>query len=172
MSSSHKGVRQGIWAAPAVMKQLRALHEEGLSSSAIARVLTRDSGTYVTRNAVIGQLSRSGITDKSRSVHPSTAHTNASRRVLRKPRDDGIAAALFVPEPVEIAVTPLRIPMLELDHGHCRFPLWAESGADDGFLHCGLPKFGALSYCEGHARKAYQPAPKRRARNEREGRAG
>jgi hypothetical protein len=156
---SHKGVLRGIWANPAVMKQLRALHADGLSSSAIARVLTRDSGTYVTRNAVIGQLHRAGITDKSRSIHPP-------RTKWGKPRDDNVVVASLVHTPViePEAIGPVRdFPAA----GTCRFI--AADVRDGDWRCCGAASVRFdIPWCEAHFRRVYQPAPKRRERNERE----
>jgi hypothetical protein len=55
-------------------------------------------------------------------------------------------------------IIPLNIPLLALEHHHCRWPY-----GEKDFVFCGHDKMFGESYCEGHCHLAYnyhRPAAK------------
>ena len=141
---------------------LKQHFEAGLS----CREIAADIG--VSRNAVIGKLSRLNLT-RGRTVDD------------RKVRDKGLAPARMrkaVPrlqyemlatlyrETDELAVAgPIdeanRCSLLELSENRCRWPI-STPGADD-FCFCGNTAPDGQSYCAGHSRLAYRPPVRARA---------
>jgi Global cell cycle regulator GcrA len=151
---------------------LKKLWTDGLSASQIALKLGN-----VSRNAVIGKVHRLGLsgratTSRMRSVRPRArvvafpgrtpsvqyrSHGNAALKALFLP------AALPVPEPVlddiEIPMAD-RVDLLSLKDCMCRWPLGDPQ--DETFRFCGRRTQDGASYCEHHARIAYQPVQRRR----------
>lgn len=134
----------------AVFEQVKTLWGEGLSAGKIARTL----GGGITRNAILGKLSREGFLKLNRpkaSPHQTRAQPRARSAVATKhcaPLPDAIA-------PVTDAKP---VPMLELLPKHCRWPLWSpEDATQHDFPHCGLPKTVG-SYCAHHAVTAFGAA--------------
>jgi GcrA cell cycle regulator len=125
----------------------------GLTCAQVAREIG------VSRNAVIGKVNRLGLSrlksataaPSARAVPQTIAHRMANR--------ERIAPALRrkqQPAPIEIPVESAhRRSLLELQRGHCRWPI-SEPGAHD-FGFCGNKQLDGLPYCAGHARMAYRP---------------
>lgn len=139
------------------------LAAEGLSRNQIAERLGG-----VTRNAVIGKCNRLGISGAVRGYTPKSrkrARLNAGPRPVRpQPRISWLfmpAGDSYVPSAEELVI-PLaeRKSIVTLEEGHCRWPIGDPKEAD--FHFCGKSKVIGLSYCEFHARRAYQPPQPRR----------
>ncbi|MGY4351577.1 GcrA cell cycle regulator [Bradyrhizobium sp. GM7.3] len=135
---------------------LRQHFEAGLS----CREIAADIG--VSRNAVIGKLSRlnltRGRTIDDRKVHDGgLAPARAPRTVPRLQYEMlatiyGETGAPMVTGPIDEAN---RCSLLELAENRCRWPI-STPGADD-FCFCGNSAPDGQSYCAGHSRLAYRP---------------
>ena len=119
----------------------------------------------VSRNAVIGKLSRLNLTrEKKPEIRRDRAKTDRSRsiprvqlRLLRK---------LFVeaPPPGEsepAILSEQHCSLLELSEQRCRWPI--NSPGEDDFCFCGNQPLDGMPYCAGHSRLAYQPSSRVRA---------
>ncbi|MCA0400065.1 MAG: GcrA cell cycle regulator [Proteobacteria bacterium] len=149
------------------IEQLKKLWSEGLSASQIAAELGG-----VTRNAVIGKVHRLGLSGRAKAKPASVARP---RKVVRNTMRTSVVSArgnLAVVEMVdtEIEIMPVRenvvIPMskrisiMELREGVCRWPMGDPLQAD--FAYCGADCGGGKTYCDAHARIAFQPQNDRR----------
>ena len=137
------------------VEQLKKLWTEGLSASQIARVLGE-----VTRNAVIGKVHRLGLSGRA-----SPARIERPR--YPKPQRRLIKAVM--PEPIIIEEEPEPEPepgewttVLTLKEHMCKWPIG--NPGDSNFRFCGRKAGEGASYCNEHARKAYQPAHIKRDR--------
>ncbi len=137
---------------------LKKLWLEGLSASQIAKQLGG-----VTRNAVIGKVHRLGLSGRAtpsspprpafKAPRPPRPVSNASlapRRALAHPPAPQPQTAYYVEEPGSATVLTLGAHM-------CKWPIG--DPASDGFTFCGR-RIGEGSYCNEHARLAYQPQQK------------
>jgi GcrA cell cycle regulator len=158
------------------VEQLKKLWAEGLSASQIAGRLGG-----VTRNAVIGKVHRLGLSGrattsrmKSHRARPRSVSTNTAKRAVKSrfgTVGNPALRALYHPD-AEAYVPPaeeLEIPLAErktiqmLTETSCRWPIGDPQTPD--FHFCNRSKVPGLSYCEHHARRAYQPPqPRRRER--------
>lgn len=136
------------------VEQLKALWNDGLSASQIARVLGG-----VTRNAVIGKVHRLGLAGRAAPTRSERPRTTGPRRSM---------VHAVAPQPVIVEEDPIVLEdgsfatVLTITDRMCRWPIG--DPAETEFHFCGRkPKFGS-PYCEAHARKAYQPQPHRRER--------
>lgn len=152
---------------------------EGASASQIARELAGG----VTRNAVIAKVHRLGLSNRATASKPTRIQNKATVKAPAVPRSKpGISAATrlaaaqgaplpvlappqdLAPDPT-IGREPLRLDMLELQSGQCRWPL----GKVPPFTFCGLRTTGPGSYCPDHERVARPgPPPGRRPTSEKE----
>ena len=115
----------------------------------------------VSRNAVIGKLSRLGLTrDKPPGGEPRAKRPRERRgrsvprlqyEMLREVYDE----AAFAETPVESAH---RCSLFELSKEHCRWPVNAEA---EEFSFCGNTPLAGLPYCQGHTRLAYRSLARR-----------
>ena len=158
---------------------LKKMWAEGLSASQMAYRLGD-----VTRNAVIGKVSRLKLT--GRDVPPRLTR---SKKDYRKARNERLRAERaerphFGPsvnsdlkslrealrnmdaEPDDIGINRLVInhddPSRELKHTSCRWPL-GDPGHED-FHFCGRDKLDGLPYCTHHAMIAYVPQARKAER--------
>jgi GcrA cell cycle regulator len=133
----------------------------GLSCSQIANEIG------VSRNAVIGKLSRLNLTREKKPM-PRREGTRSDRarsvprlqyRILRKLFSEAEAA------PVEDSQNTIHseqhCSLLELSEERCRWPI--NSPGEEDFCFCGNQPLGGLPYCAGHSRLAYQPGSRLRA---------
>jgi GcrA cell cycle regulator len=120
----------------------------------------------VTRNAVIGKLSRLGLKGAPRTArsreprgeHPRRPRAVSQRRILRAI----YAETPFVAEATEPAIESANpCTLVELTCCACRWPIGEADPKD--FSFCGNPVVVGLSYCAGHARMAYRTSTRRRA---------
>ena len=157
---------------------LKKLWADGLSASQIA---SRLGG--VTRNAVIGKVHRLGLagratTSRSRTPRPRNrvshlplrptrvqyrTHGNTALKPVFVPVEQPVVALTVVPAVVqEFSVVPaaLRVDLLDLREHMCRWPIGDPQ--DENFHFCGQQKAAGISYCDHHARAAFQPVARRK----------
>lgn len=130
------------------VEQLKGLWADGLSYSQIARKL----GGGVTRNAVIGQVSRlnlAGRTQSARTVRPRIANVAPVSRRAPEPQLPVIEL------PPVVLGSGEHVTVMTVRDCHCRSPI-GDPG-DEAFHFCGQTPRRGSPYCEAHARKAYQP---------------
>jgi GcrA cell cycle regulator len=133
------------------VEQLKARWADGESASQIARQLTG-----VTRNAVLGKLSRLGLLGVGlpRTQRPAVRRTAPAPR-LPKPK------APEVPERGD-ELTETATTVQDAAKGTCR---WGIGDPREGsFRYCGQAGF---PYCPGHAKRAYQPPKPRQEKPRR-----
>jgi GcrA cell cycle regulator len=135
---------------------LKSHFEAGLSCRQIAAEIG------VSRNAVIGKLTRLNLTrEKKVKVAPRKAAAAAARGRGGSPVPRFRAQLLRVltsePEP-SADDEPIHnghcCSLYELSDQKCRWPI-STPGADD-FCFCGNPPVDGLPYCAGHSRLAYR----------------
>jgi GcrA cell cycle regulator len=145
---------------------LKRHFEAGLS----CREIAADIG--VSRNAVIGKLSRLNLTretagDPARPARRSAAKTQAASTKTQTagmtPRGQYEILTALYPEPV-ISDAPIddahRCSLFELSAERCRWPISTPGAAD--FCFCGNSPAEGLPYCLGHSRLAYRPGSRQR----------
>ena len=140
---------------------LKSRFEAGLS----CREIAGDIG--VSRNAVIGKLSRLNLTrdkagDARRPVQKDAAKRRRPKTVPRL-QFQMLKAVYGEPQP---APDDEPIPnghccsLLELSEQRCRWPISTPGLAD--FCFCGNTPLEGLPYCAGHTRLAYRPGSRQR----------
>jgi len=141
---------QPTWTAER-LDLLKRHFEAGLSCSQIAAYIG------VSRNAVIGKLTRLGLTRGPASAEPRTA-TAKPRAANSPPRQQyQILQAVYTNrQPVCDAPIASERPcsLYELSKQRCRWPI-STPGAKD-FCFCGNMPLDGLPYCAGHTRLAYR----------------
>ena len=139
---------------------LKNRFEAGLSCRDIAAHIG------VSRNAVIGKLSRLNLTRENSADERRPARKSAAKglakgaRLKTTPRlqyqmlQDAYAEPQprYVDEPIN---DEHRCSLLELSEERCRWPI-STPGAED-FCFCGNAPVEGLPYCPGHSRLAYRP---------------
>jgi GcrA cell cycle regulator len=152
---------------------LKRFFHAGLSCSQIANEMG------VTRNAVIGKMSRLGLSrpkevsarqqEQRRAAKLARPKTPAAWRPKR-PRlniatQHEILMAAFPATPSRAEDIPIHngrgCTLLELGREQCRWPISHPGAAD--FCFCGHAPVQGLPYCPGHARIAYRSARRRSA---------
>jgi GcrA cell cycle regulator len=152
------------WKDPIRAARLKVLWNEGHSAGTIARMMGG-----ITRNSVIGAVSRAGL--PSRATTTRTKYPNRKRRLSREGANSRPNASEIPPRP-RLPTAPLpvateydraRVSFLDLDKGHCRFPVGdPQVAGHDKPLFCGERQHPGLVYCAVHARRAYAPPQPRR----------
>lgn len=139
---------------PGRVEELKRLFESNYTCSQMAREIG------VTRNAVIGKLSRLGLSRPKgdngipRRSSPRLAPRQTQVRLLR-----AVLAEMQAPAAeVEISCER-RCSLLELGAATCRWPI-GRPGTDD-FGFCGDGPVAGLPYCPRHCRLAYRSAAQR-----------
>lgn len=141
---------------PDRIKELKRLHEAGRTCGQIAREIG------LTRNAVIGKMSRLGLSRPPgepaprRKEGPKESPRRSLHRILKMMR----AAAGPQPEEAPIGCGQ-RTSLSDLGAQNCRWPIGSPGTDDFGF--CGNAPVAGLPYCPGHARMAYQSTARRAA---------
>jgi GcrA cell cycle regulator len=117
----------------------------------------------VSRNAVIGKLSRLSLT-REKTFKPRRDEAGRSRsksvprlqyRMLRKLFNETPPA-----ETDQAIHSEQHCSLLELSEEKCRWPI-SHPGEED-FCFCGNRPLDGLPYCAGHSRLAYQPGSRQR----------
>src|SRR3977135_4179586 len=150
---------------------LKNRFEAGLS----CREIACDIG--VSRNAVIGKLSRLNLTrektiDARRPARKDAAKGPRGRAVPRL-QYQMLRALYAEPEPAagdEPIHNGHTCSLLELSAERCRWPI-STPGAED-FCFCGNTPVEGLPYCAGHTRLAYRPGSRQRVARGRGSTAG
>jgi GcrA cell cycle regulator len=152
------------------IEQLKKLWSEGLSASQIATELGG-----VTRNAVIGKVHRLGLSGRAKAKPAAVARPRKIVKTNLRSTSIGVRGNLAVVELAdaepeimparENVVIPMsrRISIMELREGVCRWPLGDPLQTD--FAYCGADCGVGKTYCEAHARIAFQPHGDRRRAN-------
>ena len=136
---------------------LKSHFEAGLSCREIATQIG------VSRNAVIGKLSRMNLTRGKPGAEPRQKKPAKARGTKSVPRlQYQLLQALYDEEPTDGSeiVSVQRCSLFELSKERCRWPI-STPGADD-FCFCGNPPLDGLPYCTGHTRLAYRPGSRQR----------
>jgi GcrA cell cycle regulator len=156
---------------------LKKLWADGLSASQIAGRLGE-----VTRNAVIGKVHRLGLagratTSRVRSARPRNrvshlplrptrvqyrTHGNVALKPIYSPMEQPTVALSLVPSVLEETdmPAPLKVVLLDLKENSCRWPIGDPQ--DENFYFCGHEKKHGGTYCDHHAKVAFQPAARRK----------
>lgn len=153
------------------MKVLSKLWHDGLSASQVA---ARIGGC--SRNAVISKLHRMGLTGRPQDINRHRqggyARTSAVRkmRAANSNKPSGASVSAFNPastpivpadpyisqyEEIDVPVRE-RKKLVDLEEDDCRWPIG--DPRDSEFHFCNGKRVLGASYCEHHARVAYQPA--------------
>ena len=116
----------------------------------------------VSRNAVIGKLSRLNLT---REARPGVVRRAARKDKAKESRARSVPRAQFqmlrklyaetVPEACETIQSEHRCSLLELSEEKCRWPI--NTPGNEDFCFCGNTPIEGLPYCVGHTRLAYRP---------------
>ena len=144
---------QPTWTTERV-EQLKLRFAEGLS----CREIAADIG--VSRNAVIGKISRLNLTrDKGRTQTLRQKDTPSRPKASARLRQLLIKVVPLEAEPY-VEAEPIHnghtCSLFELSKETCRWPI-STPGAED-FCFCGNPPVEGLPYCAGHSRLAYRVA--------------
>jgi GcrA cell cycle regulator len=146
---------QSTWTTERV-ELLKLRFAEGLS----CREIAADIG--VSRNAVIGKISRLNLTrDKGRTQTLRQKDSAPRSRAAARLRQLLIKIVPSEPDPEPfIESEPIHnghtCSLFELSKETCRWPI-STPGADD-FCFCGNQPIEGLPYCPGHSRLAYRVA--------------
>jgi GcrA cell cycle regulator len=121
----------------------------------------------VSRNAVIGKLSRLDLTREKSSDAPRLARKEATKRAragsIPGLQYQMLKAVYGEPQPAaeeEPIDTGHCCSLLELSEQRCRWPISTPGAAD--FRFCGNTPLEGLPYCAGHTRLAYRPGSRQR----------
>jgi len=167
-----------MWTDELTQKAATA-YQAGMSASDVARMLV-DEGYPVTRNAVIGRLSRTGMDDPTTRAHipqggrrlsisdvaplrPARleGHMNGAVgfkaihaiKALAKGRKDPVDD---LPAERPVCDGALHLSVTDLGIDTCHWP-----HGDGPFTFCGLPVSHGKPYCPHHCGIAYQPQERR-----------
>ena len=141
------------------IEKLKTCLDAGFSCAEIAREIG------VTRNAVIGKISRLKLT----RVKNAMAGARERRLATGAPRPRVVTqhqilmALRATPEPLASELSngsAHRCSLFELGQEKCRWPI-SEPGAEE-FCFCGDQPVSGLPYCPAHARIAYHSAARQR----------
>lgn len=134
-----------IWTEQ-VTQSLQALYANH-SASQIAAKLNEQFGLGLTKSAVIGKLTRLGITSgPAKRAEYEHAVRQANRKAAPVPRKEEAAVC---------QVEPLNLTIAEIGPGQCRYI------AGDDFLFCAHPVQEGSSYCSTHHRLCWRAPEKR-----------
>ncbi len=148
------------WTAERI-ELLKNRFEAGLS----CREIADDIG--VSRNAVIGKLSRLNLTREKigDARRPARKDAAKGRRPKTVPRlQYQMLKALYGETQPAADDEPIHnghcCSLLELSEERCRWPISTPGAAD--FCFCGNTPLEGLPYCAGHTRLAYRPGSRQR----------
>lgn len=137
------------WTKEQVAK-LKELWPTGMTAREIAAIVGKPS-----RNSVISKANQLGLKPRKAKNGPPVNGPPKRRQVTKPPRQGGLKPVLigstmpsvpkapYVSKPLAAKVVPLMIPLENLMHDECHFPL-----GDGPFLYCGVKT--RRTYCEVH----------------------
>ena len=135
------------------LELLKIHFDAGLSCREIAAEIG------VSRNAVIGKLSRLNLTRDKAGNEPL-----ASKSKPKRPRRDGAPKLRYQMKALRVVSSRTAkdeqihnghcCSLFELSNERCRWPI-STPGAED-FCFCGNPPVEGMPYCPGHSRLAYR----------------
>jgi GcrA cell cycle regulator len=143
---------------------LASLWADGRTAKECAAILAEESGQSVSRNAIIGKISRMGlcarrITVRKAGNSPRAAHSrepyNGDRE--RKPkRNVRIAPETLDAPPIDDTQIPeqQRRTIAQLDRACCHWPVGDPKAP--GFFFCGGAAVRGEPYCGAHLRRAWR----------------
>jgi GcrA cell cycle regulator len=131
------------------VERLKSCFEAGFS----CREIAADIG--VSRNAVIGKLSRLNLTRERDRDPPARKNAGATPR-----RQYAMLSAAYAPAEPEPIDDARHCSLFELSEARCRWPISTPGAAD--FCFCGNTPLDGLPYCSGHSRLAYRPGSRPR----------
>jgi GcrA cell cycle regulator len=132
----------------ALLRELWNAHR--LTASQIGSLL------HITRNAVIGKARRLDLDRRNTANHkPRTPVADRRKRWRKRPhrpliKVSSMPAAISAARPPVVEGQPVLL--IDLQSHHCRWPI----GEPPEMLFCGQVNNGSSSYCEAHAKRAYQ----------------
>jgi GcrA cell cycle regulator len=159
LGTIHMLANEPTWTAERI-ELLKNRFEAGLS----CRQIANDIG--VSRNAVIGKLSRLNLTREKNADARRPARKSAAkgRRRGSVPRLQYEMLSALYAEPQNATDEPIHnghcCSLLELSEERCRWPISTPGAAD--FCFCGNTPVEGLPYCPGHTRLAYRPGSRQR----------
>jgi GcrA cell cycle regulator len=137
---------------------LKSHFEAGLSCREIA------ASIGVSRNAVIGKLSRLQLTRGPAGIEqrPPKIAGERPRKSIPRLQYQILRAVYENAHPLEEApiASEHRCSLFELSKERCRWPI-STPGAED-FCFCGNTPVDGMPYCSGHTRLAYRPGSRQR----------
>jgi GcrA cell cycle regulator len=137
---------------------LKQHFEAGLSCREIAAHIG------VSRNAVIGKLTRLGLTRGPTNIEQHLQAATKERAPKSVPRTQYrmLQVVYANGEPAIDAPIASERPcsLLELSKERCRWPI--STPGEEGFCFCGNPPLKGMPYCAGHTRLAYKPGSRQR----------
>lgn len=141
---------------PDRIKMAFDLWKQGYSASQIATQLG-----VITRNAVIGKISRAGLKRSDQALDATYALANvrqpakpkAVKTAPKQPRSPSQSRPLTEAPQEQPSATP--IALVDLRSHHCRWPI-GDPGRE-GFHFCGARKADGGVYCAKHGLVAFQP---------------
>ncbi len=141
------------------LELLKIRFEAGLSCREIACEIG------VSRNAVIGKLSRLNLTRDGEERRPPRKRDAKGQRPKTGPRVQyQMLKALYGERQPAADDEPIHnghcCSLFELNEERCRWPISTPGAAD--FCFCGNPPLQGLPYCAGHTRLAYRPGSRQR----------
>lgn len=139
---------------------LKQHFEAGLS----CREIAADIG--VSRNAVIGKLSRLNLTRGRTADERKLERSLAPRAARTVPRlQYAMLATIYGETDAPVVTGPIdeanRCSLLDLAANRCRWPI--STPGEQDFCFCGNAAPDGQSYCSGHSRLAYRPNSRARA---------
>jgi GcrA cell cycle regulator len=150
--------------APTWTDERLELLKSGFEAGLTCREIACDIG--VSRNAVIGKLSRLNLTRDKNHDAPRPARkdpANKAKRPRSVPRLQYRMLQAVYAEPAadnEPIHNAHCCSLLELSKERCRWPISTPGAAD--FCFCGNTPVEGLPYCAGHTRLAYRPGSRQR----------
>ncbi len=116
----------------------------------------------VSRNAVIGKLSRLGLTRGEFIGEPRLPKKERAAKTTPRLQYQMLRSVYERSEPVLVApvVSEHRCSLFELSEQRCRWPI-STPGAED-FCFCGNTPLEGAPYCAGHTRLAYRAGSRQR----------
>ena len=152
---------------------LRIYWCDGLSARQISTHLATRGYTF-SRNACVGKANRMGLPARA-PRGPQSSRANAGRTKLRTPQaqrqqpkrkaNPTAPRDPFTPRSEPYIPLHERKSLLELEQNDCRWPI-----GDGPYAFCARKKVPGISYCEDHARLAYDAVRTREINSKAQGR--